>query len=252
MFSSETATINGLLTSLKRLSKLHYFSISVQGTGADSFYKGVTQIKNIVNLGLPQSKISPPGPTDSKSKPIKLSEHILRSFEHLTSLNLSQCYLDSPVIVVISETLKHNRTLTKLDLSYNNISWKIGRFLAQALRLNVSLTILNLGNNDLNDEFCHILSNEIRTNQTLFEVNMANNPFTAAGADALQSLIGSTAISSFGNLDDNKNLSVAAREALKGNLGESKNEYKLLAPIEETNPYGEFVVLPWNLTNAVG
>jgi hypothetical protein len=209
----------------------------VQGTGAETFWKGLLQVKNVINFGIPQSKVP---------------ASVLNNFEHLTSLNLSQCYLDSRSIVVISETLKHNRVLTKLDLSYNAISSNIGRYLAKALRINVSLTILNLGHNDLHDDFCRFLNVEISKNQTLYEINMAGNPFTSVGADALMELIGVTALASFGHLDDNKNLSVTAREALKGTLGEFKNDYKLLLPIEETNPYGEIVILPWNLTNAIG
>lgn len=209
----------------------------MQGTGVDTFYKGIVQIKNIKSLGLPQSKIP---------------SSILSNFEGLVTLNLSQCYLDSRSIVVISETLKHNRVLTKLDLSYNGITSNIGRYLAMALRLNVSLTILSLAHNDLNDQFCYILSSELRSNNTLYEVDMGGNPFTSIGANSLMELVGTTALASLGNLDNNKNLSVTAREALKGSLGDFKNDYKLLLPIEETNPYGEFSILPWNLSNAIG
>lgn len=195
------------------------------------------QIKNLTNLGLPQSRI-PAG--------------AITTFEALCSINLSQCYLDSRSIVIISETLKHNRSLVKLDLSHNGISTNIGRYIAMALRLNNSLTILNLAHNDLGDGFCQILLQELRNNQTLYECNLGGNPFAQAGADALMLLIQETKIGSLGNLDLNRSLSVTAREGLKGSLGVFKNEYKLLAPIEETNPFGTFSILPWNLTNAIG
>jgi hypothetical protein len=222
---------------MKRLVRLFYFAISLQGTGTDSSIKSLLQLKNISNLGLPQSKIPPAS---------------FSSFESLSALSLSQCYLDSRSIVILSEALKHNRSLVKLDLSYNGLRTNIAQYLARALRINISLTMLSLAHNELDDRFCVVLAQELRNNNTLFECDMSGNPFAQDGANALLDLIGNTAVGSLGNLDQNKSLPVTAREALKGTLGVFKNEYKLLAPIEETNPYGVVHLLPWNLTNAIG
>ena len=194
-------------------------------------------IRNITNLGLPGSKL-PSG--------------LISSFENLSSLNLSQCYLDSRSIVIISEGLKHNRSLVKLDLSYNGLVTNIGRYLAMALKINTSLSIINLSNNNLDDRFCAILAEELKNNSTLYECDMSGNPFAQEGATFLMDLIGRSSISSLGNLDKNRSLSVTAREQLKGTLGTFKNDYKLLASIEETNPYGQNIILPWNLSNTIG
>ena len=176
---------------------------------------------------------------------------VFSSFEGLSSLNLSQCFLDSRSIVIIAEAIKHNRSLVKLDLSYNGITTNIGRYIAMALRLNASLGILNLSHNNLDDKFCSILALELNNNRTLYECDMSGNPFAQSGAIALMDLLKNTGIGSLGDLDKNRSLSVTAREQLKGTLGNLKNEYKLLLPIEETNPYGVYHILPWNLTNAI-
>ena len=151
--------------------------------------------------------------------------------------------------MILSETLKHNRKLVKLDLSFNGITSSIGKYIAMALRINVSLTVLSLAHNELDDSFCNVLAQEIRNNRVLSEIDMSANPFTQNGASYLLQLLGTTAIVSLGDLDKNKSLSVTAREQLKGTLGVLKNEYQLLAPIEETNPYGIIEILPWNLTS---
>lgn len=192
---------------------------------------------SVTSFGLPQSK---------------LASGTFTSFEGLSSINLSQCYLDSRSIVIISESLKHNRSLVKLDLSYNGITTNIGRYIAMALRLNTALGILDLSFNDLDDIFCSVLAEELRNNVTLCECDLSGNPFAEYGANALMGLIGTTSITSLGDLDKNRALSVTSREQLKGTLGVVKNEYKLLSSIEETNPYGVVNILPWNLTNAIG
>ena len=121
-----------------------------------------------------------------------------------------------------------------------------------ALRINTALGMLSLAHNDLDDNFCGILAMELQRNSTLSECDLSGNPFAERGANALLGLLGSTGITSLGDLDKNRSLSVTAREQLKGTLGTFKNEYKLLASIEETNPYGVVNILPWNLTNATG
>jgi hypothetical protein len=228
--------MNSLIPNIRKLPRLYHFSISVRGGSSDSFVKSMQSIKNVTCLGLPQSKL-PSG--------------TISSLESLSSLNLSQCYLDSRSIVILSEALKHTKTLVKLDLSYNGITTNIGRYIAIALRLNYSLGVLNLSHNDLDDGFCAVLAEELKRNSILYECDMSGNPFGQQGAQDLMRLIGTTGISSLGDLDQNKSLSIVAREQLKGSLGTFKNEYKLLSPIEETNPYGYSTVLPWNLTNNI-
>lgn len=171
----------------------------------------------------------------------------------LAALSLSHCYLDPRQVILLSEMLKHNRSLVKLELSYNGLISNVGRYLIESLRFNYSLNLLNLSHNSLDSYFCHILAEQLKRNTVLYECDLGGNPFGEDGAAVLIECLGvsNKTLHSLGDLAKNPNLGICVREQLRSKTLLEDTDFELLESIEETNPPGYLEVLPWNLSNAI-
>lgn len=103
----------------------------------------------------------------------------------LTALNLSSCSLKARDVLLLAESLRHNKSLIKLDLSANGLDSKCGGYIANVLSVNFSLGVLSLADNELLDEFIDTLVASLKKNVTLFECDLTGNPFTTTGANTL-------------------------------------------------------------------
>jgi hypothetical protein len=242
-FSSDLTAVLSFTTSLRSL-KLHHFGITVQGSAAEQFCRGLSAV-NISSLSLAHSRL-----TDAAVQAIVAALTNKKKKSSLTALDLSSCYLSPRSVLRVAEAIKLNRTLTELDLSNNGLNNQTGRYIAEALVFNMTIRILSLQSNELGDKFCQDFAKAIRRNVVLSECDLSCNSFGNIGAQALHSVIGSAnkTLTSLGDLTKNTSLSVKVREELKSQT--SVRDYELLAPVEETNP-DTFEVFAWNLTDSV-
>ena len=125
---------------------------------------------------------------DSKLTPeaMKFLEQSLHTpTNHLISLNLQFCFLDSHCAHILSKGLQANRSLIKLDLSNNGLAPISGVYLAKSLADNITLHELNLSKNNLNDDFAGKLAEILRVNEVLWKIDLSYNPIGFLGAEQL-------------------------------------------------------------------
>jgi hypothetical protein len=85
----------------------------------------------------------------------------------LTTLNLSNKWIDDESALIIAEFLENNATLTTLNLSINQIGAKGANAIAEALKTNATLTTLNLSNNQIGVEGANAIAESLKDNKTL-------------------------------------------------------------------------------------
>ena len=73
-------------------------------------------------------------------------------------MNLKFCFLKFDHIKILSDALRHNKTLVKLDLSNNGLTPRVGSYLIEALMENIYLSEINFHGNQLNDAFAEHLA----------------------------------------------------------------------------------------------
>ena len=116
---------------VRKHQSLYHFSITVEGNPSEHIIKSALFNRNIKSLGLPHSRV-----TNNAMEALFNGLKVAKLQPVLAALDLSHCFLEPRHVVLLANTIKHNRSLVKLDLSYNGFSSNVARFIAEALRFN--------------------------------------------------------------------------------------------------------------------
>ena len=153
--------------------KIVYVGLTIAGgthaTLIDGYVKLLTQKKPPLSLNMRNSTIT-------KHAGDYLFKAISSQDYYLTALNLKFCYLTFDQMVLLSNSLRFNKSLVKLDLSSNALKPCVARFLLDALLDNYTLSDLSLLSNFLDDEFAVDLSHVLEENPVLYRVDIGKNP----------------------------------------------------------------------------
>mmetsp|Transcript_15915 Transcript_15915/g.23064 ORF Transcript_15915/g.23064 Transcript_15915/m.23064 type:complete len:428 (+) Transcript_15915:995-2278(+) len=245
-FSSERTACISIANGVRKHPSLKHFSITLAANTCTSVLKAVSSNRNIQTLELPHSKL-----TEEALQYLTSALTSTKAPHNLETLKLSHCFLQPKEVIMLAQTVAKNKFLKRLDLSYNGITDNIGKIFMNNLKWNRCLEQLNLKMNNLEDATCFELAKVLRTNKTLKECNLGGNFFSDRGAEQLELELRNREVYSLGELDLNTNLSITSKQKLKGTTKVFKNSFSVLKPLEETNPFGCFEVLPWNLNHFI-
>lgn len=203
----------------------------------DAEIENVTEFEDISKLLEQNTKIVSLILTGNKpANGLKVLASALKVSETLTSLDLSNCNLNS--VVMLCQGIKHTSSLKTLDLSFNPLgSKKVSdtNFYSVVLALhgNQSITEVDLSNCSLNDADADCFARK-QFSTFLLKLDLSHNKFTGKGAEALGTALKVTGVS----LTD-LNLSDCLIEDIKG-IAEGIQVNRSLQVLKlSNNPFGD-------------
>ena len=91
--------------------------------------------------------------TFNRNAMLYLSNAMTNPLFYITALNFKFCYLEFEEILLLSTSMRFNKTIVRLDLSNNGLKACTTKFLFESLLDNYCLAHLDLSNNFLDNEF---------------------------------------------------------------------------------------------------
>ena len=114
--------------------------------------------------------------TLNRNSMLYISNAITNYSYYITALSFKFCFLEFDELILLSSSIRFNKTMVRLDLSNNALKSCMTKFLFESLLDNYCLTELDLANNFLDNEFAVDLAHLLEQNQMLHTVDISNNP----------------------------------------------------------------------------